>query len=124
MDHRIWPYLPSYFYVISLFRLCKNDLLLSFSGQTTYSRKSNRLTMAGVLEQIMGSKRRLVRHSGKAPWVNPKVLELQTAKEILAEVFGVRISDVEEMLQLRCEVEVQSCSREEGLWQESFCLAE
>jgi hypothetical protein len=82
--------------------------------------------MAGVLEQIIGSKGRLVRHSGKAPWVNPKVLELQTAKEILAEVFGVRISDVEEMLQLRCEVEVevQSCSREEGLWQESFCLAE
>ena len=84
--------------------------------------RANRLTMAGVLERILGSKRRLVRHSEKAPWVNPKVLELQTAKEILAEVFGVRISEVEEMLQQRCEVEVQSCSREEGLWQESFCL--
>jgi hypothetical protein len=80
--------------------------------------------MAGVLERMLGSKRRLVRHSGKAPWVNPKVLELQTAKEILAEVFGVRISDVEEMLNQRCEVVVQSYSREEGLWQESFCLAE
>ena len=80
--------------------------------------------MAGVLERMLGSKRRLIGYSGKAPWVNPKVLELQTAKEILAEVFGVRISDVEEMLQLRCEVEVQSYSREEGLWQESFCLAE
>ena len=55
----------------------------------------------------MGSqnRRRLVRHSEKAPWVNPNVLELQTAKEILAEVFGVRISEVEEMLQHRCEVE-------------------
>ena len=71
---------------------------------------------------MIGSKRRLVRHSGKAPWVNPKVLELQTAKEILAEVFGVRIPEVEEMLQLRCEAGIQSCSREEGLWQESFCL--
>jgi len=80
--------------------------------------------MAGVLERMLGSKRRLIGYSGKAPWVNPKVLELQTAKEILAEVFGVRISDVEEMLQLRCEVEVQSYSREEGLWQESFSLAE
>ena len=72
----------------------------------------------------MGSKRRLIRHSGKAPWVNPKVLELQTAKEILAEVFDVRIPEVEEMLQLRCEVGVQSCRREEELWQESFSLAE
>jgi hypothetical protein len=54
--------------------------------------------MAGVLEHIIGSKRRLV--------------------------FGVRISEVEEMLQQRCEVEVQSCSREDALWQESFCLAE
>jgi hypothetical protein len=80
--------------------------------------------MAGVLERMMGSKRRLVRHSGKAPWVNPKVLELQTAMEILAEVFGVRIPEVEEMLQLRCEVGVQSYSREEELWQESFSLAE
>ena len=73
---------------------------------------------------MMGSKRRLVRHFGKAPWVNPKVLELQTAKEILSEVFGVRIPEVEEMLQQRCVIEVQSCRREDALWQESFCLAE
>ena len=32
-----------------------------------------------------------------------RVLELQAAKEILAEVFGVRISDVEEMIQNRYE---------------------
>ena len=30
-----------------------------------------------------------------------RVLELQAAKEVLAEVFGVRISDVEEMIQNR-----------------------
>jgi hypothetical protein len=30
--------------------------------------------------------------------VNPRLLELQTAKEILAEIFWVRISDVEEMI--------------------------
>jgi len=82
--------------------------------------------MAGVLELIMGpqSQRRLVRRSEKTSWVNPKALELQTAMEILAEVFCIRISEVEEMLQQRSEVEVQSCSGEGGLWPESFSLAE
>jgi hypothetical protein len=54
--------------------------------------------------------------------VDPKVLELQTAMEILAEVFGIQISEVEEMLRQRGEVEVQSCSEESALWPESFCL--
>jgi len=31
------------------------------------------------------------------PVVNPRLLALETAKEILAEVFGARPSDVEEM---------------------------
>ena len=35
--------------------------------------------------------------------VNLKVLELQTAKEILAEVFHARPADVEEMIQRRLE---------------------
>ena len=64
-----------------------------------------------------------MQRSGKAPWVNPKALELQTAMEILAEVFCIRISEVEEMLQQRSEVEVQSCKGEVALWPESFCLA-
>jgi len=33
--------------------------------------------------------------------VDLRVLELQAAKEILAEVFRVRVSDVEEMIQNR-----------------------
>jgi hypothetical protein len=32
-----------------------------------------------------------------------KVLELNTAKEILAEIFHIRPADVEEMIQLRLE---------------------
>ena len=86
----------------------------------------NRLTMAGVLERVIGprSQRRLVKRSEKAPWVNPKALELQTAMEILAEVFGIRTSEVEEMLRQRSEVEVQSCKEEGALWPESFSLAE
>jgi hypothetical protein len=55
--------------------------------------------MAGVLEQIIRSQKRAVVYR------NPKELELQTAKEILAEVFGVRLSDVEEMLQNRFNAE-------------------
>jgi len=33
--------------------------------------------------------------------VNPRLLELQTAKEILAEIFHARPGDVEEMIQIR-----------------------
>jgi hypothetical protein len=82
--------------------------------------------MAGVLERIMGppNQRRLVQRSGKAPWVNPKALELQTAMEILAEVFGMRISEVEEMLRERSEVGTKTCKGEVALWPESFCLVE
>jgi hypothetical protein len=44
-----------------------------------------------------------MRRSKKVQWVDPTVLELQTAMEILAEVFGIRISEVEEMLLMRSE---------------------
>jgi hypothetical protein len=47
--------------------------------------------------------------------MNPKALELQTAKEILAEVFRVRISQVDEMIQNRFEAEDMG-SKEGGLW--------
>ena len=42
-------------------------------------------------------------HSSTAPKVDLRGLELQAAKEVLAEVFSVRISDVEEMIQNRYE---------------------
>ncbi|MDQ1312968.1 MAG: hypothetical protein QG605_1507, partial [Euryarchaeota archaeon] len=45
---------------------------------------------------------------------HPKVLELQTAKELLAETFGISVLEVEEMIQLRCE--------KKELWPESFSL--
>jgi len=72
--------------------------------------------MAGVLELIRSSQnqRRLVKRFVKVPRVNPKVLELQTAMEILAEVFSIRISEVEEMLQQRSENMEQ--------WPEGFTL--
>ena len=58
--------------------------------------------MAGVLEKIRWPQKKLVvAHSSTAPKLDLKVLELQAAKEVLAEVFGVKISDVEEMIQNR-----------------------
>jgi hypothetical protein len=54
--------------------------------------------MARVLERIRWpQKKQVVVHSSTAPEVELRVLELQAAKEILAEIFGVRISDVEMM---------------------------
>jgi hypothetical protein len=56
--------------------------------------------------------------------MNPKALELQTAKEILAEVFMVRLSEVEDMIQNRFD-EVHSqeaCGEEAGLWPQEFWL--
>ena len=82
--------------------------------------------MAGVLELIRGHQpqRWLFACPKKAPWVDPKVLELQAAKEILAEVFGMRISEVEEMLRQRSNAEAPSCKEEGALWPESFSLTE
>ncbi|VVB63831.1 Uncharacterised protein [uncultured archaeon] len=60
--------------------------------------------MARVLERIrLPQKKLVVRHSFSTPKVDLRVFELQAAKEILAEIFGVRISDVEEMIQNRYE---------------------
>ena len=55
---------------------------------------------------------------------DPKALELETAKEILAEVFRVRLSDVDEMIQNRFEaVSYEDIgSKENGLWPQEFWL--
>ena len=59
------------------------------------------LTTAGVLEQLIRPQKRAVVHCTSR--MNPKAMELQTAKEILAEVFRVRLSEVDEMIQNRFE---------------------
>jgi hypothetical protein len=55
--------------------------------------------------------------------VSIRVLELETAKEILAEVFHARPGEVEEMIQRRLE-ESGPEEREEGRWPATFCLGE
>ena len=56
--------------------------------------------------------------------VDPKALELETAKEILAEVFSVRIADVEEMIKSSFEdvCSEDTGSQENGLWPREFWL--
>lgn len=51
-------------------------------------------------------------------------LELETAKEILAEVFKIRISEVEEMIQSRSEeaTTIPHRPEEDGLWPREFML--
>ena len=73
--------------------------------------------MAGVLGRLIGLQK-------KAMYRDPKVMELETAKEVLAEVFRVRLSEVDEMIQNRFEeVHTQeACCEEDGLWPQEFSL--
>lgn len=52
-----------------------------------------------------------------------RALELETAKEILAEVFHARPGEVEEMIQRRL-AESGPVEREEGRWPQEFWLGE
>jgi len=77
--------------------------------------------MAGVLEKLLRPHRRVIDRSAKA-------LELESAKEILAEVFHVRPSEVEDMIQKRLEERSLAVEKgplsEDGLWPAMFCLGE
>ena len=81
--------------------------------------------MAGVLERIRWRQKKLdFGHSSSAPRLDLRILELQAAKEILAEIFRVRISDVEEMIQnryedVRCEA---NSNGEAEQWPREFLL--
>ena len=79
--------------------------------------------MAGVLEQIFGPQKQLVRRH-RVGQADPRTLELQEAKAILAEIFCINISEVEEMIQNRFEA---ACiedidPKEDGLWPREFWL--
>jgi len=69
-------------------------------------------SMAGVLEFMRRSQKKLVSQHIPLDTTPLKVLELQAAKELLAETFGISVLEVEEMILLRCE--------EKELWPESF----
>ena len=69
--------------------------------------------MAGVFEQLF-------RPQQKTIYQDQKSMELEAAKEILAEVFRIRLSEVDEMIQNRFEAEVSE--KEDGLWPQEFWL--
>jgi len=66
--------------------------------------------MAGVLEQLFRSQKKAM---------SQKAMELEAAREILAEVFMVRLSEVDEMIKSRFEAEDMG-PIEEGLWPQEF----
>jgi hypothetical protein len=80
--------------------------------------------MAGVLEMIRWPQKRSVAALDPLPRVNPKILQLQAAKEILAEVFQVGVSDVDEMILSRYDdVYYEENSSGDGeLWPREFLL--
>jgi hypothetical protein len=82
--------------------------------------------MAGVFELIKGPQRRLVGRHGMVQQADPRALELQAAMEILAEVFDIRASEVEEMILSRFEASHSEAegSKEDGLWPLEFWLEE
>lgn len=57
------------------------------------------------------------------PKPNLRTMELQEAKEILGEVFGVSVNEVDDMIQRRLEERnLAGEESEERLWPERFCL--
>ena len=69
--------------------------------------------MAGVLEQLFRSQKKVM---------GQKAMELEAAREILAEVFRVRLSEVDEMIRSRFEAEDNGRPKEEDLWPQEFWL--
>jgi hypothetical protein len=74
--------------------------------------------MAGILEH-------LIRPQKKA-MADLKAIELETAKEILAEVFGIRLTEVDEMIQNRFDDArpQEACYEKDGQWPQEFRLGE
>ncbi len=89
-----------------------------FPAKVLILARTIRYTMAGVFELIMGPQpqKRLVGRHGVVQRADPRALELQAAMEILAEVFGIRTSEVEEIIRVRSE--------EREMWPERFWTAE
>lgn len=77
--------------------------------------------MAGVLEQLFRPQKRPAEHCTTR--MSPKALELEAAREILAEVFGVRLSEVDEMIQSRFrDSDRKAPGEDDGLWPQELWI--
>jgi hypothetical protein len=77
--------------------------------------------MAAVFELLRPHKRAILQGAFREEAAS---LELQTAKEILAEVLSIRLADVDEMIANRFEggAREEEAGKEKGLWPQEFCL--
>ena len=66
--------------------------------------------MAGILDQLIRPQKRAVVSRSDL-----KAMELEAAREILAEVFRVRLSEVDEMIQNRFQA-IDVVSKKDELW--------
>jgi hypothetical protein len=68
------------------------------------------------------------RPPGRKRTADLRLLELETAKQILEEVFHARPTDVEDMIRRRLEEESRnpkmSWQEEDGLWPQEFCAGD
>jgi hypothetical protein len=72
--------------------------------------------MVGVFEQLF-------RRQQKTIYQDQKAMGREAAKESLAEVFRVRLSEVDEMIQSRFEDEdTGSMGSDDGLWPQEFWI--
>jgi hypothetical protein len=78
--------------------------------------------MAGVIERMKRPQKQLVKPCEPLNAASLKALELQSAKEILAETFGISIAEVEEMIRNRFEgtSPLEYRPAEDGLWPQEF----
>jgi hypothetical protein len=78
--------------------------------------------MAGVLDKLIWPQKCLVRQS--ISMADASALELEAAKEILAEVFRIKVWKVDEMILSRFEeASIQeACPEEDRLWPQEFRL--
>jgi len=69
-------------------------------------------------------RRQEVRPTKLSRTVNPRRAELETAKEILAEIFCIQADEVEEMIRSRMEKRswVAEQMHVDGTWPATFCL--
>ena len=70
-------------------------------------------SMPGVLERLFRPQ--------KTAMHDHRAMELEAAREILAEVFGVQLSEVDQMISSRFESE-DVVPKEDGLWPQEFRL--
>ena len=87
----------SNFAYYSYYHYCKNRSQHIVFHKSSYPHKTRLLPM------IWPSKKSLVGPRMSYDVINPRMIELEVAKKILAELFDIRTHEVDEMIQARIE---------------------